>query len=124
MAEISDSVKSRSLEAVRVLSSLGRVRAAYVFGSQAEGGADRWSDLDIAAFVEGVEDWDIRRRAQAMAHVQKRVGADVEIHLFPAFASENPPAGSFADHVRRCGARLKVEEWVREDAAAIDSSLR
>ena len=109
MAEISAAVRVRSQEAVRVLSQLGRVRAAYLFGSQVEGYPGPWSDIDIAAFMEGVEKWDIRRRAQAMALVQKACGADVEMHLFPASASENPPAGSFAAYVLRHGSPLKIE---------------
>jgi len=109
MAEISASVRDRSREAVRILSRLGRVRAAYLFGSQVEGNPGSWSDIDIAAFMEGVEQWDIRRRARAMALVQKVCGADVEMHLFPASASENPPAGSFTAYILRHGAPLEIE---------------
>jgi len=109
MVRLNDSIRERSLEAVRVLTRLGRVRAAYVFGSQAEGTADEWSDLDIAAFMDDVEGWDMRQRGQAMVTVQKRVGWDVELHLFPASASRNPPKASFAEYVLRHGARLDIE---------------
>lgn len=110
MAGISASIVSRLRDAVRVLSRLGRVRAAYVFGSQVEGNPGPWSDRDIAAFMDGVEQWDIRRRAQAMVMVQKTVGTDVETHLFPASASENPQPGSFAAHVIKHGARLDIDD--------------
>ena len=110
MARINASVRNRSREAVRILSRLGRVRAAYVFGSQVEGNPGPWSDIDIAAFIEGVEQWDIRRRAQAMVLVQKGVGADVEAHLFPASASESPPPGSFAEYVLRHGVPVEIED--------------
>ena len=108
MAAVDDRVITRSREAVRVLASLAPVRGAWLFGSQAEGRPGPWSDIDIAAFMEGVETWDIRQRARAMVLVQKRVGTDVEVHLFPASAADNPPAGSFAAHVLRYGVRLEA----------------
>jgi len=110
MAEIAASVRSRSREAVRILSRLGRVRAAYIFGSHAQGAPGPWSDLDIAAFMEGVEGWDIQRRARAMVLVQKAVGPDVEAHLFPARVLENPPPGSFAQYVMRHGILVESED--------------
>jgi len=110
MAGISPSIASRSQEAVRVLSRLCKVRAAYVFGSHVDGNPGPWSDIDIAAFVEGVEKWDIRQRAQAMVLVQKGVGMDVETHLFPASAAQDPPAGSFAAYVLQHGAPLEIED--------------
>lgn len=49
--------------AARTLTRLGVVRAAYVFGSHVGGTADAWSDIDVAAFIEGLEHWDIRKHA-------------------------------------------------------------
>jgi len=59
--------------------------------------------------MEGVEQWDIPRRAQAMVLVQMEAGADFEVHLFPAAAAKAPPPGSFADFVLRHGAPLDIE---------------
>ncbi len=109
MPPISPTVMRRAQEAVRLLSRLGRVRAAYVFGSHVDGNPGPWSDIDIAAFMEGVEQWDIPRRAQAMVLVQKEAGADVEVHLFPASAANDPPPGSFAHYILRHGASLDIE---------------
>jgi predicted nucleotidyltransferase len=53
---IDTTVESRGLSAVEVLSGLGAVRAAYLFGSHVEGTPDEWSDIDVAVFMEGVED--------------------------------------------------------------------
>jgi len=94
------------LAAVKVLSALGVVRAAYLFGSHVEGVPDRWSDIDVAVFMEGVETWDIRRRATAMALVMEKVGSDVETHLFPVAALDNPPRGGFAQYILRHGTRI------------------
>jgi len=93
----------RALAATKILARLGVVRAAYVFGSHAEGTADAWSDIDVAAFMEGLEHWDIRQRATAMATVMEEAGSDVEAHLFPASALHNPPTASFVEYILRHG---------------------
>ena len=59
MAVIDAEVKRRALAETKALEREGVVRAAYVFGSQVDGRTDRWSDIDVAAFMEGVESWDI-----------------------------------------------------------------
>ena len=96
-------IKSRALAAVQTLSRLAVVRAAYVFGSRAEGRADQWSDIDLAAFMEGIEDWDLQRRARAMALVMEEAGADIEAHLFPLSALEHPERGGFAEYILKNG---------------------
>jgi len=69
MGNLDAEIGRRALAAAEILARLGVVRAAYVFGSHVEGEADAWSDIDLAAFMEGVEHWDIQKRAQAMALV-------------------------------------------------------
>jgi predicted nucleotidyltransferase len=110
MVELDAAVESRARDAVRVLSRLGRVRAAYVFGSYAEGTVGEWSDLDIAAFIDGAEEWDLQERVRAMVSVQKRVGWDVEAHLFPARVLEDLPRGSFAEHIVRQGIPVETPD--------------
>ncbi len=106
MGTVDTTIERRALAAVKVLSALGVVRAAYLFGSHVKGVPDRWSDIDVAVFMEGVESWDIRRRATAMALVMEKVGSDVEAHLFPVAALDNPPRGGFAQYILRHGTRI------------------
>lgn len=106
MGTVDTAVESRARAAVKVLSGLSVARAAYVFGSHVEGTPDVWSDIDVAVFMEGVEHWDIRQRATAMALVMEKVGADVETHLFPVSALDNPPRGGFAAWVLNHGVKL------------------
>lgn len=87
------------MAATETLRRLGVVRAVYVFGSHVEGRADKWSDIDVAAFIDGVETWDMQRRARAMTRVQLEAGIDVEAHLFPGTALDHPEPGSFAKYV-------------------------
>ncbi|MCX5646090.1 MAG: nucleotidyltransferase domain-containing protein [Phycisphaerae bacterium] len=96
----------QALAAAKTLARLGVVRAAYVFGSQVDGAADAWSDIDVAAFMEGIKHWDIRKRAEAMALVMEEAGSDVEAHLFPVSALENPAPGGFAEYILRYGTRI------------------
>lgn len=103
MAVLDSITEERVRRAVEILSRLAKVHAAYVFGSRVEGRADSHSDIDVAAFVEGLEEWDLKRRAQTAARVQKEAGDDLEIHFFRAADLENPPSASFASHVLRSG---------------------
>jgi predicted nucleotidyltransferase len=106
MRTVDTVIENRALEAVKVLSCLGVVRVAYLFGSHVEGTPDQWSDIDVAVFMEGVEQWDIHQRAEAMALVMEKVGSDVEAHLFPASDLNNPPRGGFAQYILRHGIRI------------------
>ena len=106
MADLDDKVKSRALAAANALAREGRVLAAYVFGSHAEGRADKWSDIDLAAFMEGVESWDPWNRAKVIVKVQKEVGFDIETHILSAASLENPEAGSFASNILNHGVRI------------------
>jgi predicted nucleotidyltransferase len=103
MRAVDTAIESRALAAVKVLSDLGAVHAAYLFGSHVEGTPDEWSDIDVAVFMEGVEQWDIHQRAEAMALVMERVGSEVEAHLFPVSDLDNPPRGGFAQYVLHHG---------------------
>ncbi len=106
MRTVDTTIESRALAAVKVLSDLGAVRAAYLFGSHVEGTPDQWSDIDVAIFMDGVEQWDIDQRAEAMALVMEKVGSEVEAHLFPASDLSNPPRGGFAQYILLHGIRI------------------
>ena len=103
MSIVDAAIEGRALAAVKVLSALGKVRAAYLFGSHVEGTPDQWSDIDVAVFMEGVEQWDIHEHVEAMALVMEKVGSEVEVHLFPVSDLDNPPRGGFAEYVLRHG---------------------
>jgi predicted nucleotidyltransferase len=106
MGTVDATVEGRALAAVQVLSQLGTVRAAYLFGSHVEGTPDEWSDIDVAVFMEGIEPWDIHQHVAAMALVMAKVGSDVEAHLFPAASLDHPPRGGFAQYILRHGLRI------------------
>ncbi len=111
MASLTAEVERRALAAAQILQRLTPVRAVYVFGSHVEGGVQEWSDIDVALFLDGIEDWDMSRRARVMYQVQKGAGLDVEAHLFPARAFEGPEKGSFASYIITHGIRLSPEDW-------------
>lgn len=108
MALLDTEVRQRALDAVHILKRIATVRAAYVFGSHVEGRAHRYSDIDVALFVEGVENWDIRRRARAMAQVQKEAGLELEAHLFPASSLLHREPGSFVAWVLTHGVEVQL----------------
>jgi len=84
--------------------------SAYLFGSRVEGGADKWSDYDLAVFIEGAEKWDITKLARFCSEIQKEAGDDIELHIFPASKSQKPEPASFAAHIISHGISLPLEE--------------
>jgi len=106
MAQIDIAIEERARAAVACLSRLAPVTAAYLFGSQVEGRADRWSDIDLAVFIEGSEAWDLHDRARIAAQVQREAGDDIELHFFPAEALQHHHSASFAAWVLHHGVRL------------------
>jgi len=106
MAVIAAEIERRALAAVQIIARMATVRAAYLFGSHVEGHPDQWSDIDIAVFMDGIETWDIERRASAMAKVQLEAGIDVEAHLFPAANLDHPEPASFTHYILHHGIQL------------------
>ena len=106
MVAIDDRVTKRALAAVKALGREGEVRAAFVFGSHAKGNADRWSDIDLAAFIDDADSWDPWQRARLIVAIQKEVGFDVEPHIFPTASLQHAEAGSFAADIIRHGVRI------------------
>ena len=98
----------RARRAVAVLARCCPVRAAFVFGSRVLGGADEWSDLDLAAFVDGLDDWSLQRRVRAVVQTQKEAGDDLDVHLFPAAFLRRPPPASLAAVVLEQGVSIDV----------------
>jgi len=106
MVALPDEVKRRALAAAEALARVAPVRAAFLFGSYAQERADRWSDIDVAAFMDGIETWNLARQTRLIVKVQKEVGFDVEPHLFPSGALEHAQPGSFAAQILAHGVRI------------------
>ena len=108
MAQIDGVIEKRAREAIASLSRFAAVTAAYLFGSQVQGTVDRWSDIDLAVFIEGVESWDLHDRARISAQVQKEAGDDIELHFLPAAALQHRDEAGFAAWVLNHGIRLPI----------------
>lgn len=106
MAQVDATIEQRARAAVTCLSQFASVTAAYLFGSQVEGRADRWSDIDLGVFIEGLEGWDLHDRARIAAQVQEGAGDDIELHFFPAKALQHRHPASFATWVLTHGVKL------------------
>lgn len=106
MAEIPADVERKARAAIAALGREGVVRAVYMFGSQVDGRADRWSDIDLAVFMDGVERWDIWQRTEVIVRVQGQAGYDIEPHLFPSSRLTSAEPGSFAADILRRGVRI------------------
>jgi predicted nucleotidyltransferase len=110
MAVIDAAIERKARAAVRILARRAHVRAAYLFGSRVNGAADRWSDIDIAAFIDEADTWDLDQRVAACVEPQRLVGDDIELHLFSTQSLRNPPRASFAQYVLRYGMPLDIDQ--------------
>ena len=120
MVTINNSIEQRVRKAVRILDDQQAVVAVYIFGSQANGNPlgtpclqlgkrgkpDKWSDIDVAVFIEGAEKMGLHRRAQLSAMIQREVGDDLELHFFTRDMFNHPPPASFARFVMANGIHL------------------
>lgn len=112
MASLDNLTKNRMRRALQSLSRRARPIRAYLFGSRAEGRSDKWSDYDLAVFIEGAEKWDMPSLARFCAAIQKEAGDDIELHIFPATQANLPEPASFAAYIMNHGIRLDLEELV------------
>ncbi len=102
-------IEEKVRASLRVLARRARVRAAYLFGSHVTGTADEWSDIDIAAFIDEAEQWNLQQRVDVCVEVRQEVGDDIELHLFPSDSLDNPPRASFAQYILSHGAVLDID---------------
>lgn len=108
MAGFDAVTEQRAMAARDVVARFANVAGVFLFGSRVSGTGDRWSDIDVALFVEGVEDWDLHRRARLAAQVQKEAGDEVEPHFFPASALAGSDPAGFAAWVVRHGVEIRL----------------
>ena len=109
MVALNPLVKAQVQKAVDVLARRQRISAVYVFGSQVDGTANKWSDIDVAVFIEGIEKLDIRDRARLTASAQKEAGDELEVHYFRRESLDHPLPASFAQFVLNNGLRFDQE---------------
>ena len=113
MVTINNSIEQRVRKAARILDDQQPVVAVYIFGSSVNGNPlgtrgkpDKWSDIDVAVFVEGAEKMGFHRRAQLSALIQREVGDDLELHFFTRDMFNHPAPASFAKFVMTNGIHL------------------
>ncbi len=112
MVTLEKEIEHKTQKAVAVANRFCTVVRVYLFGSQVNGSADQWSDIDLAVFAEGVESWGLEKHVNAAAQIQKEVGDDVEVHFFPANALTNHDPASFAGWI--------ITHGVEVDTASIE----
>lgn len=99
-------VEGLVLRVVELVNRRFRVKDAYLFGSYAEGCPREESDIDIAIFAEGIESLGVAEKIAFISQVQKEIGAEVEIHLYPTSAISEARPSNFLGHIRARGRRI------------------
>lgn len=103
MAEIADTV-IRSLERfLAAVREVRRVEAAYLYGSQAQGMATEWSDIDVAVISPDFTG-DLFQERLLLIRLAAQVDDRIEPHPFgPA---DFDPTAPLVSEIRRTGVRV------------------
>jgi len=79
-AEIEEITK----KVLRLVNARFLIKAAYLFGSYADGSPRDDSDIDIAIFADGIASLALDDKMTFLSDIQRQVSNDVELHLFPS----------------------------------------
>lgn len=103
MAEIADTV-IRSLERfLAAVRKVRRIQAAYLYGSQAQGMATEWSDIDVAVISPDFAE-DLFQERLVLMRLAAQVDDRIEPHPFrPA---DFTPTAPLVSEIRRTGVRV------------------
>lgn len=109
MPVVSAEITERAALAVQTANRHGKVVGAFLFGSHVDGQPNKWSDIDLALFIEGVDDWDLTRRAEVSGAIWDEVGCDIEPHYFPAESLTNYEPSSFVAFILKHGVQIPID---------------
>ncbi len=82
------------------------VADAMIFGSQVDGTAHEWSDIDVAIFTPAAETWDVDTWLAVNRSIRKAMKFAVELHFFRARDLEGRPPSTFVGHILKTGKRV------------------
>ena len=91
---------------IKRLSNETKVHATFMFGSQVDGNADEYSDLDIAIFVDNYIKWTLMKQVKVSCRIKEAEGDDLDLHFFDADELPNPSPASFAGWVVKNGVKV------------------
>jgi predicted nucleotidyltransferase len=100
-------VERLSQQALATLEAEVPIAAAFLFGSYVEGGADEWSDIDLAIFTPERARLKIAERSRLQLHVQRLCALDLELLFYPAEALGSARPTNFYGYLVEHGKRLR-----------------
>lgn len=106
MARHISEVEKIVISTIRIIDQSYPVKAAYLFGSYAKGTQTEDSDIDIAVFCDGIESLDIEALINFISNVQKKVGAEIELHLFPSSILDQTRPTNFIGYIVNNGKKF------------------
>ncbi|MCX7598805.1 MAG: nucleotidyltransferase domain-containing protein [Armatimonadetes bacterium] len=100
-----ETAEERARRVVDVLSDKIPITAVVLYGSQATGTADEWSDVDVAVFTPVGKHLSLQDETRLRMKVHEEIGLDVEVIFLPAEDFPTARKWSFAQEVLRTGKR-------------------
>jgi predicted nucleotidyltransferase len=103
MAEIADNVIQALQRFLATVRQVRRVQAAYLYGSQARGTANEWSDIDLAVISPDFEA-DLFQERLLLMRLAARIDDRIEPHPFRPedFHATSP----LVSEIQRTGVRV------------------
>jgi predicted nucleotidyltransferase len=83
-----------------------RIEAAFLFGSQLTGEANKDSDIDLAVFSPDVDNMDFFQRVRVESDAALDCDSRLEVHLYSSRALANARPTNFAGYIVTHGKRL------------------
>ena len=106
MAEIKPEIMKAVQDVITRLRERFVLDAVYIFGSHVTGTPDEYSDIDIAAFAEGVDKLSLPEKIDEIVTVQMKVKAPVEIHLYDSSRLKEARPTNIYGHIIETGSRV------------------
>jgi predicted nucleotidyltransferase len=91
---------------IRLLKGHLSIQRGYLFGSYAYGEPNEYSDIDLAFFSPTIGKMSLDRKMTMLSEVGKKVGYEVEIHLYSSKCLKEARPTNFYGHILKTGKRV------------------
>lgn len=94
------------LSAVELLKRRIEIKCGYLFGSYAQGKANKNSDIDLAFFSPAVDKMSLEKKMDMLSKTEEELGYEVEIHLYSDKCLKDARQTNFYGHILKTGRKI------------------
>ncbi|MFH0790420.1 MAG: nucleotidyltransferase domain-containing protein [Candidatus Omnitrophota bacterium] len=94
------------LSTVELLRRRVEIKCGYLFGSYAQGKANKNSDIDLAFFSPAVDKMSLERKIDVLSRTEEELGYEVEIHLYSDKCLRDARQTNFYGYILKTGRKI------------------